>query len=48
MTAHLEEPKDAWVLEGLAERLREAYLRKHLGGHEAIGDYLASVCARAL
>ena len=28
-------PKDAWVLEGLAVRLREAFLRKHLGQNEA-------------
>ena len=28
-------PKDAWVLEGLAVRLREAFLRKHLDRNEA-------------
>ena len=28
-------PKDAWVLEGLAVRLSEAFMRKHLGRNEA-------------
>ena len=29
------QPKDAWVVEGLAARLREAFLRRYLGKNEA-------------
>lgn len=29
------QPKCAWVVDGLAARLREAFLAKHLGRNEA-------------